>query len=371
MIDTPAQAPTRLPSGSGLLAAVEPVIVATLPPLCALFLAVSWLPGSNEGVDFRQFYAAAVRLLHGGDPYVTAFTALGQHHPFVYPPLAAFVIAPFTILTPHTASVVFGLICIALTPVALWIMNVRDWRIWSVTLVWAPAFVAWQTGNQTALLLVLLALLWRYRDRPLAAGALTAVAISMKVFMWPLALWLLATRRWRATGWGLLTGVIVNAVCWAMVGFDNLKPFVHNSGLDVTAYWRAGYSIAATLAPLGITHSTGSLLTLLASVLLGLAVLYAAYVRHDERGALTLTVVLVLAASPIVWNHYLLLLLVPMAITCPRLNWIWGLPILMWLCPYAPGTNAWQRPLEWALVTLIVLVLRARGRELGTEHRSF
>lgn len=339
--------------------------MATLPPLFALYVAVGWLPSSNEGVDFRQFYLAARRLLHGGNPYGAPLGQLGQHHTFIYPPLSALLFTPFTALSPHSASVIFGLICLLLAPAVLWVLGCRDWRVYSVTLAWAPAVVAWQTGNETAVLLLLLALLWRHRDRPFVAGVLVAVALSMKVMMWPLALWLLATRRWRAAGWSLLAGVLVNATCWALVGSGNIEPFLRASGLQVKGYWSAGYSITAALAPFGVAHSTGSVLTALISIVLGLAVIYAGYVRRDDFSAVTLTVVLVLVASPIVWNHYLLLLLVPLAIARPRFTWLWSLPILLWLCPYEPGTNAWERPFAWALTAIIAVALLRRPSPAG------
>ena len=40
-----------------------------------------------------------------------------------------------------------------------------------------------------------------------------------------------------------------------------------------------------------------------------------------------------LALSPIVWLHYLVVLLVPMAIARPRFTPLWLLPILLWTSP--------------------------------------
>jgi hypothetical protein len=338
------------------LVAMERAIFVWVLPVFALCMAIHWLPGSSEGIDFRQFYAAAVRLLHGVSPYRGAFPQFDQLHAFVYPPLSAFVFVPFTLLPLHAAEVAFGVICIALGPAALWVLGVEDLRVYSVALIWTPAVFNWVAGNETALLVLLLALLWRHRDRPVAAGALVALMFSIKLMMWPLALWLLGTRRWRASAWGLATCVAVNAACWGIVGAHAVGPFLHRSSLDVTAYWRAGYSVAATLAPLGVAHTTGSFVTLLLSILLGAAALYTGWLRGDEGRSLTLTVLLVLVASPIVWMHYPMLLLVPLAIERPRFTWLWTLPIAMWLCPY-PASGLWWRLFVWVLTGIIAAAL--------------
>jgi alpha-1,2-mannosyltransferase len=327
---------------------------------------------SDEGVDFRQFYEASVRLLHGANPYTTPLgNHLGQHHGLVYPPLSALVFVPFTAISAHAASVVFGLICFALVPATLAVLGVRDWRVYTVTLAWAPFVVAWQTGNETALLLLLVAVVWRYRDRTAVAGTLIAVAISLKLLMWPLLIWLLATRRWRAAGWALLAGTLINATCAALVGVNRIGTFLDESNHAVGAAWHAGYSVAATLAPFGVAHSTGSVLTLLASIAVVLMVVHSGYARRQDRHALTLAIVLMLVASPIVHNHYFLLLLVPMAIGRPRLTWLWAAPIVMWICPYGPGSNVWQRPLAWALAAIIVCtLLDVRVRPLVSRSRG-
>ena len=94
--------------------------------------------------------------------------------------------------------------CVA--PATLALMRVRDWRVYLVTLVWLPVCAGWLTGNESLVMALALAGVWRWRDRPGVAGFLTAAAISLKPILWPLAVWLLVTRRWRASaqtlGWG-------------------------------------------------------------------------------------------------------------------------------------------------------------------------
>jgi hypothetical protein len=77
-----------------------------------------------------------------------------------------------------------------------------------------------------------------------------------------------------------------------------------------------------------------------------------------DRDVVTLTLVLAaaLAASPIVWVHYFLLLLVPLALTRPRLSPLWFVPFA-----FQPlGEAAWPagnaRNLGLALAATLIVI---------------
>jgi hypothetical protein len=73
-----------------------------------------------------------------------------------------------------------------------------------------------------------------------------------------------------------------------------------------------------------------------------------------------------MALSPIVWLHYFALLLVPMAVSRPRFEPIWLLPVTLWAVP-ADGADraAWQTALGLAVFAVICgFCLRDRR---GTE----
>jgi hypothetical protein len=77
--------------------------------------------------------------------------------------------------------------------------------------------------------------------------------------------------------------------------------------------------------------------------------------RDRDIAVLTLALAAALAASPIVWVHYFLVLLVPLALTRPRLSPLWFLPFA-----YFPlGETAWPagdaRKLGLALATTTLL----------------
>ncbi len=336
--------------------AVVPVVV-TLLRLAQLFKA------NAVAVDFHaSYYPAAERLLDGANPYAVTHHDIVAGTAFVYPALSALVFAPFALIDRGPAQVIYTLLCIACVPAILRTLNVRDWRVYGISLLWLPVFSGWQTANVTLPLTLLAALAWRHRDRPLAAGLITAVAISIKPFIWPLALWLLATRRFSAAAWMLACGLAVNLLAWWLVGFDQIGTYMRLSGQVTDALWRGGYSMLAVAHQLGFGRGVGEALLLAVSILVGLAVLYLGLVRCDERRALTAAVALMLVASPLVWSHYFALLLIPLALYRPRLAPIWVVPVLMWPMPPSTAAVGWQVALAWVLATVCVCSSLAPAR---------
>jgi hypothetical protein len=73
---------------------------------------------------------------------------------------------------------------------------------------------------------------------------------------------------------------------------------------------------------------------------------------RGERAALIAAAVVALLATPILWLHYLTLLLVPIALVRPRLSPLWFLPLLLWVTPHPDSTGVvWQIGL--VLVTIV------------------
>jgi alpha-1,2-mannosyltransferase len=342
--------------------ALEHVLLGLMPVVVLLFEAsvVATSAHSSVAVDFHDaYYVAGYRLLHEGDPYAWTGSEIRGGIAFVYPAFSALLFAPFALIARGTAGVLFTLVCVALTPLTLWVLRVRDWRIYGVAMLWLPVFSAWETANETIMLVSIGALVWRQRANPVVAGVLTAAAVSLKPFMWPLALWLLVTRRWRASGYGLAAGVVINLVSWSLVGFDKVGVYLRDSGIDARYAWRAGYTVVAAFGHLGFGRSVGEVMTVMACVALVAAILYVGSVKRRERQAFTLTIILMLVASPLVWIHYFAVLLIPMALERPRMNWLWALPVLMWVCPPSLHVHGWQEALAWAVAgTMFISVLR-------------
>ena len=94
--------------------------------------------------------------------------------------------------TADVVAAVLGLVCFA---AALRLVGVRDWRVYGVCCLWPSVAGEMRVSHLTPLLALLLALAWRHRYHRFRAGAPLGVAIGLKFFVWPLAVWLAAIRR--------------------------------------------------------------------------------------------------------------------------------------------------------------------------------
>ncbi len=321
-------------------------------------------------LDFHvAYYPAASRLLHGLSPYAVTHQQILGGTAFVYPALSAVLFTPFALVNNGIAQVLFMLVCVACIPAILYTLNVRDWRIYGLVMLWSPVFDGWQSGNVTLPLTLMVALAWRHRERPLVAGLLTAAAISIKPFVWPLALWLLATRRWKAAAWALASGVAINLLAWGLVGFNEVHVYLQLSSEVTRALWRGGYSMMAVAHHLGFGRTAGEALLLATSMAAAGALLYLGLVKRRERDALVMAVLLMLLASPLLWSHYFSLLLVPMAFARPRLSLLWVIGLLMWPMPPRQPVYGWEELLAWGLTALCIAVT-LRSPRAESEDRD-
>ncbi len=210
----------------------------------------------------------------------------------------------------------------------------------------------------------------RYRDRAREPSVALGLAVSAKFLLWPMLVWTLATSRLRTTLLAVAVGVVVTFVAWAAIGFDGLSgyPDLLRRLSDIQS--ENSYSIVGMASTLGLSSAVGQGLT----VVLGGALLVACVVlarRGDEPRSFTCAVAATLALSPIVWLHYLVLLLVPLAISRPRFSIVWLLPILLWSSPrpgYAEGFQTFFPALVAVILVAVVLARPVpRSRVLVTK----
>ena len=64
--------------------------------------------------------------------------------------------------------------------------------------------------------------------------------------------------------------------------------------------------------------------------------------RGDDQRAFAAAILAALASTPILWQHYLMLLLVALAVCRPRLSFAWFVPILLWASPTTGNGDVWQ-----------------------------
>ncbi|MBV9820240.1 MAG: DUF2029 domain-containing protein [Solirubrobacterales bacterium] len=321
------------------IAAAQILVLGAVPILFTLIQLESLVRGQLLAVDYVHGpWEAGRSLLAGHSPYVGPSSAQLDGIAFVYPALAALALAPLSLLRENAAGMAFTMLNIAALVATLHVLRVRDWRIYGVALLWPAVISGWETANLTLLLGLAIALAWRCRDRPAVVGGLVALAISIKVFVWPLALWLAATRRSRALAWAGTLGLAMNLLAWQILGWHELTVYVRSMEALTHNQETRGYSIMALTLGHGIGHAPAEALSVGSLAMAAVACLWCG--RHGgDRRSLALGVATCLLATPILWLHYFALLAVPLAVARPKLTPIWLLPLVLRFPAVGPSAS--------------------------------
>jgi alpha-1,2-mannosyltransferase len=358
--------PLSAPSGSSLKLAAERFFLAFLPPVLLIGLVVDrYLIGKYLGFDYKPLWEASRHIFHGASPYPPPHAwALHDEQQFVYPPIAALLAAPLAVFPFTVAAALLALLDVFATGLTLRVLGVRDWRCYGLTLLWYPVIQNVLIGSITSLLALGVAVAWRYRDDQRVTTPVAAVLIGAKVFLWPLLFWLAATRRGLAAVRALGLALAGIALSWALIGFAGLTSYPRL--LDVLSrleQWKS-YSAVALGLVLGLSTGEARALAIVAGTVALLAVLLVGRMRKEDPEADRHAFVLALAAaflfSPIVWTHYLALLVVPIAITRRTLTPLWFVPLAMWLTPGQSNGQTWRVVLGFS-VWVVVLAASSRA----------
>jgi hypothetical protein len=295
--------------------------------------------------DFKGgLYDAGLAIIHGHSPYQPAFLAhqaavmrtggiaVGEtsQHAFsipVYPAPANLAVMPFSLLPFWLAGSLFTALLLAAMVLGLALLEVRDWRCYALALVSWPFVFALSLGALGPLLVLGAGIAWRWRDRLWPPAIAVAAIVVVKIFPWPLGIWLLMTRRFKALALAVALATAVTLAAWAAIGFAGLAQYPQMlSNLSLIQEGRA-VSLAAVLLAIGISPGAASALALAAAAALLGTAWRIAHRPGGERAAFGLAVIAALTATPIVWEHYMVLLFVPIALIAPRFSLLWLLPL--------------------------------------------
>jgi hypothetical protein len=282
-------------------------------------------------VDVQQAFLPAARaVLHGTSPYSQIGSrAVTQGTAFLYPPLSGYLFVPFTLLPQLAAEIVAVVLVAAAVPATLLLLGVRDWRCHAVAFLWWPTIIGIQTGNLTLPMLLGVALVWRYRNRRTVAAVVAGLVVALKLFFWPVLVWLVATRRYKTAALAAASSVFFVLVPWAGIGFAGLRGYPHLLASVSGDEGPRSYSVAALLHTVIPTWTAATAVETLFGAAL-LAVVIAAGRRGRDRDAFALSIVAILVLTPLLEMHYLAVLLVVVALYRPRFALAWAAPLLIW-----------------------------------------
>jgi alpha-1,2-mannosyltransferase len=274
--------------------------------------------------DYLAYDAAARRLLEGAPLYDTSFTSTGQFGLFYYPPSFILGVLPFVAFSPTVASWVWLAATLVATGLAVALMPVRPYVRWLVLLLagvsW-PFLFAVKVGQVGPFLLLAFAAGWRWLDRQTVVGIVAAVGAAIKLQPGLLIVWLALTRRWRGLAVALGVGLAIGAVTTFVVGPGAWADFVtltlrvgnattssQNFSPGSTAYFMGASLLAAQLVQLAWIVGVLALVVLAARLV-------------SAESSYLLTAVASQIVSPILWDHYALVLLLPVAWLLQRRYW--------------------------------------------------
>lgn len=272
--------------------------------------------------NFADFYGnvwwAGRQILDGKAAVPDGLTA--------WPPTATVFVAPVALLPYWVGLAAWTAISAGTFVAGLAAVGCRDRRALLVAALSPPALACVVLGNLSLILAAGVAVAWAYRDRPYVSGLTAGAVVAAKVWLWPILVFFLLTRRWvsfgAAVGW-CVSGVAV----WSALSPASLRAFPGWSDGIVENVAHAGVGLTSALVNAGLSVTAASAVALGA----GLAILTVALRTRDELAILALCLVAALVASPLVWEHYYVVLFVPIAALAPRLSPLWFAPYVLGL----------------------------------------
>ena len=354
-MQTPTVTTERASSKAALRHGAELLLLGVIPVL-ALALALSAYAGDGRlALDFHEeLYPQAKAVVHGENPYPPADTPITDTTNAIWPIAAVLPAVPLTALSAEKADWVATGVVLACLFLTLSVLRVRDWRIYGVTLLWPPVIDAYQTANVTLALGLLLAVVWRYRERELIAGIALGAAVAMKFFLWPVALWLVAIRKQWAAG---ICVTVATASLLLLLPYIGLPDYVRLVRSLANAFDGLSYTPYALLRDLGAPSAVARSVT----VAFGAFLLAAAW----RRRSLALALAAAFCLSPIVWRHFFALLVVPLGIARPRFDSAWLVPLGMWAGTGTFNGAPWQTALVLTLAGLTLALAERRPTRRG------
>ena len=314
--------------------------------------------GSTLGFDFLAYHQAAARVLAGQPLYDMSYTETGGFGLFYYPPTFAPLILPLGLLAAATAtwawiagSLVAFLIGVAVLPVA------RDVRWWIVLLAgWSFPFVyALKLGQVGPILFATFAIGWRWLDRPAILGISGAIGAAIKIQPGLILVWALFSGRWRAVvvgGATLLILALASVVLSGLGAWPDFLTLLRTVSDPITT--DQNLTPGAVAYRLGVPTGVAAGVQLLA-VVAAVAAMLGAIRWCTAEASYLVTVIVSQLVSPILWDHYAMLLLLPTAFLLSAGRW-WAVAIpLVTAWPLVNVTPPAVYPLAFAVTLVAVL----------------
>ncbi len=314
-------------------------------------------PPADRVNDFFQEWASA-RNYWGGLPIYTdhavtlpLYLGLDPSYPKygliliemnAHPPTSVLLALPLAFLCYQDAVLVWNLVSLGMFAVSLAVVwrgfripfSSRSlFRLLAALLVCGPIIMQFYHAQLNMVILLLLTGVWAAdrSQKPLSAGAMLGLASAIKLFPGFLFFYFIVRREWKSLMAGLLTLALVTLATLAVFGLGAYRNYYWDV-LPRVAEFR-GYWLNASLVgfwikvfdPLPImtaieplwrspTIARGGILVSCTLVMVTLTwIVRTARTRIERDLAFSLSLTAMLLVSPVTWDHYPVLLVVPIA----------------------------------------------------------
>jgi alpha-1,2-mannosyltransferase len=304
--------------------------------------------GPSLGVhrlDFEVYRIAAQVWVNGGDLYGDLpTTSVGIDLPFTYPPLAAALLSPSTlvplpvgstVLTVLTIVVLGAVIAMVLDSLGVRSAGRRHWLLVGMLLPVAmflePVRSTLGYGQINILLMAVVVLDCLAKTPRWPRGALIGLAAAVKLTPAAFVLFLLLRRDYRATVTAVLSFLAATSLGFLVAWSDSIRfwsSVVYDTDRIGLVHYAGNQSIMAVLARVGV-ESSGRGALWLALVLLVVGFAATAMLRAFAAGlsalALGFNALAAVVASPVSWSHH----------------WVWSVPVLLGLAVTGWRARTW------------------------------
>ena len=328
------------------------IIIIGLARLRVILLLLA-SPSTYTERDILQEYLLAKASLAGINPYLPlnqlADIFIGNFpylfHPSPYPPFVAILFIPLTILSIKQVIITWFIIeMLCLMSIA--VMTIYLWKgridlIWGIfsfffLLAWYPVYVDLLYGQLTIFLTTLLlgTLLALRKDKKILAGILTGLTIAIKMFTWPLLLYFAAKKDWRALISGCLTAIGLNLIGISVIGIGPVMEYyskvsnqvftIYHSFLKNYSLWSVGFRFFEGAKPVGERYVYAPPLLYLPQIApyvsAGLVFIFLitgliwANKSKNLEIAFSILILVMVAISPISWDHYYVVTIISLAV---------------------------------------------------------
>jgi alpha-1,2-mannosyltransferase len=361
----------QLPGIGGAPAVARALPVVAIVVGVVVVGAVLASAGPTLGYDTRAYLDAARRLLDGRQLYDTSIDQAGAAGLYYYSPPFTLLAIPFSLLPGPldvigwTAAIVaaFGL-GVALLPVT---REVRWILVLLAGLSWPFAYAV-KLGQVGPILFLCFAVGWRWADRPVRLGIAIAVGTIVKLQPAILVVWAGLTRRWAAVAVGSASLAAAAAVATIVCGIDAWGAWLtilRSISAPITT--PHNFTPGAIAYQAGLSEGAAAALQVLSTAAVLVIVVWASLRSSPAVGYLTAVTASQLL-SPVLWDHYAMLLLLPTAWLLERHRW-WAVAIplatsilLIWLPPVVYPISF------WVALAAPVVVDRLPGQPLPAQR---